>query len=106
MVDFESFTAIIDAMGGIDLPLTAEEIDYINWQCWRNKQVETRNELDIDSYQFESSENGETAMVHLNGRQALWYARDRDSAGSDFDRTSRQRTVINTVFSKLKSSGV
>ena len=39
VVDFESFTAIIDAMGGIDLPLTAEEIDYINWQCWRNKQV-------------------------------------------------------------------
>lgn len=106
LVDFSSFTSIIDAMGGIDLNLTAEEIDYINWQSHRNHQVDTRNELDIDSYDFRENDNGdETAVVHLNGRQALWYARDRDSEGSDFDRTSRQRIVINTIFSTLKSKG-
>ena len=105
MVDFSNFTAIIDAMGGIDLELTADEIDYINWQCWKNKQVETRNELNIDDYTFYENDNGEdVAKVHLNGRQALWYARDRDSAGSDFDRTTRQRIVIDTIFSQLKSS--
>lgn len=105
MVDFSNFTAIIDAMGGIDLELTADEIDYINWQCWKNKQVETRHELNIDDYTFYENDNGdEVAKVHLNGRQALWYARDRDSAGSDFDRTSRQRIVINTIFAQLKSS--
>ncbi|MDD6490567.1 MAG: LCP family protein [Clostridia bacterium] len=104
MVDFSNFTAIIDAMGGIDLELTADEIDYINWQCWKNKQVETRHELNIDDYTFYENDNGdEVAKVHLNGRQALWYARDRDSAGSDFDRTSRQRIVINTIFTQLKS---
>ncbi|MGN1457320.1 MAG: LCP family protein [Acutalibacteraceae bacterium] len=105
MVDFSNFTAIIDAMGGIDLELTADEIDYINWQCWKNKQVETRHELNVDDYTFYENDNGdEVAKVHLNGRQALWYARDRDSAGSDFDRTSRQRIVINTIFAQLKSS--
>lgn len=105
MVDFSNFTAIIDAMGGIDLELTADEIDYINWQCWKNKQVETRHELNVDDYTFYENDNGdEVAKVHLNGRQALWYARDRDSAGSDFDRTGRQRIVINTIFAQLKSS--
>ncbi len=105
LVDFESFTSIIDAMGGIDLELTSDEIDYINWQCWKNHQVETRNELNISDYTFYTDDDGyDVAKVHLNGRQALWYARDRDSAGSDFDRTYRQRTVINTVISNLKSS--
>lgn len=105
VVDFSSFTSIIDALGGIDLELTADEIDYINWQCWKNKQVQTRHELDVNDYTFETNDDGDsTAKVHLNGRQALWYARDRDSAGSDFDRTSRQRTVINTVISQMKSS--
>ena len=105
IIDFSSFTLIIDAMGGIDLNLTAEEIDYINWQCWKNKQVETRNEINIDDYTFNTDDDGnETTVVHLNGRQALWYARDRDSAGSDFDRTARQRIVMNTVFSKFKST--
>lgn len=93
VVDFDSFTSIIDAMGGIDIELTNEEIDYINWQSWRNKQVETRNEL-----------TDTAGVVHLNGRQALWYARNRDSAGSDFDRTNRQRNLMNIVLNKLQNS--
>lgn len=105
IIDFSSFTEIIDAFGGIDLELTAEEIDYINWQCWKNHQVETRNELNIDSYLFSQDEQS-TALVHLNGRQALWYARDRDSAGSDFDRTQRQRIVIDTMLTKVKSGNI
>ena len=105
VIDFSGFTQIIDAMGGMTLSLTAEEIDYINWQCWRNKQVDTRNELVIDESTFFEDENEQrVAKVHLNGRQALWYARDRDSAGSDFDRTTRQRIVIDTMLSQLKSS--
>lgn len=95
IVDFESFTSIIDTLGGIDLELTDEEIDYINWQCWKNNQVETRHEI-----------TAEAGVVHLNGRQALWYSRDRDSAGSDWDRTNRQRIVLNTIMSDLKKSNL
>lgn len=105
VLDFSGFTAIIDAADGIELELTADEIDYINWQCWRNKQVETKNELNIDDYNFYYNDNENyVAKVKLNGRQTLWYARDRDSEGSDFDRTARQRIVIGTLIEKLKSS--
>ena len=52
-------------------------------------------------------------MVHLTGQQALWYARNRglDSseeeigiAGDDWDRTSRQRKLLETVFNDMKSA--
>ena len=48
-------------------------------------------------------------MVHLNGRQTLWHARNRGDEkkgfdGDDFMRTSRQRDVIDTVMSKLQKS--
>ena len=100
IVDFKSFRSIIDILGGIDLELTAEEIDYINWQCWQNNQVETRNEIQADP-----------GIVHLNGRQALWYARDRGDeemgfSGSDFDRTQRQRTLLKTLANDMKSASL
>lgn len=100
IVDFSSFRSIIDILGGIDLELSAEEIDYINWQCWKNHQVETRNELPI-----------KPGIVHLNGRQALWYARDRGDeeagfSGSDFDRTDRQRKLLKTLVNDMKSASL
>ena len=105
IVDFNSFTEIVDSLGGIDLELTYNEIAYINWQSYRNHQTDDENELKKDEYDYYEDKDGySVALVHVNGRQALWYARDRDSAGSDFDRTQRQRIVINTIFTKLKES--
>lgn len=105
IIDFNSFTDIVDSLGGIDLELTYNEIAYINWQSYRNNQTDDDNELKKDDYHYYEDKDGyNVALVHLNGRQALWYARDRDSAGSDFDRTQRQRIVINTIFNKLKNS--
>ena len=105
IVDFNSFMDIVDSLGGIDLELTYNEIAYINWQSYRNKQTDDEDELKKDEYEYYTDKDGySVALVHLNGRQALWYARDRDSAGSDFDRTQRQRIVISTIFAKLKGS--
>ncbi len=105
IVDFNSFTGVIDALGGISIPLTQEEVDYINWQSYRNHQTDDEHELKAAEEAFAIDEEGRnTAAVRLSGRQALWYARDRDSAGSDFDRTQRQRRVINIVLSELKAA--
>lgn len=100
IVDFSSFRSIIDILGGIDIELTDEEIDYINWQSWKNKQVDTRNEI-----------TSPAGVVHLNGRQALWYARNRGDLeagfeGSDFDRTDRQRKLLRTLASNMKSASL
>lgn len=100
IVDFSSFKSIIDILGGIDIKLSDEEIDYINWQSWKNKQVKTRHEL-----------TDKEGVVHLNGRQALWYARDRGDidegfSGSDFDRTARQRKLLRTIASDMRSASI
>ena len=109
IVDFDSFTSIIDTLGGIDIELTSEEIDYINWQSWKNGQVTTRYELDVDDYSFYEDEDGDyVALVHLNGRQALWHARNRGQtgicSGDDFVRSQRQRAVLDVVLDGLKNS--
>lgn len=103
IVNFESFKSIIDALGGIDIKLTQDEIDYINWQTYLNKQSEERYEI-----------TDTPGLVHLNGRQALWYARNRGYedeehpefvvSGDDFDRTSRQRNLMRTLMDRFKKA--
>ncbi len=109
IVDFNSFKGIIDKLGGIDIELTQEEVDYIDWQTWKNHQADTRNELDAYSYTYApNSEGVEVAKVHLNGRQALWHARNRGEdgicSGDDYVRTERQRDVITLMINDLKNS--
>lgn len=108
-VDFASFESIIDGLGGIDIELSEAEIEYINWQSHKNKQVEDENELKKEDYNFYEKDDEKVAIVHLNGRQALWHSRNRGDEdmhfeGDDFMRTSRQRNVINTVMLKLQES--
>ena len=102
VVDYASFIDIIDVLGGIDLELTQDEIDYINYQLYKNKQSSTRTTI-----------TDPPGIVHLTGQQALWYARNRglDSAeeeigiaGDDWDRTSRQRKLLETLFNDMKSA--
>lgn len=87
-VNFEMFTALVDGLGGIDVEVTENEADYINNRHSYGKEKKP-------DY-FESGES-----VHLNGYQALWYARIR-KLDSDFMRTERQRKVISSIVSKVK----
>ena len=75
-VDFTGFRALIDAVDGIDITLTKEEADAVGLGT-----VEGQN--------------------HLNGKQALTYARLR-KVGTDFGRTKRQRTVLLAAFQKIR----
>lgn len=102
VVDYASFIDIIDVLGGIDLELSQDEIDYINYQLYKNKQSDTRTTI-----------TDAPGKVHLTGQQALWYARNRglDSseegigiAGDDWDRTSRQRKLLETMFNDMKGA--
>ncbi len=109
IVDFKSFKNIIDKLGGIDIELTQEEVDYIDWQTYMNNQADTRNELDAYSYEYKPNSKGEeVTKIHLNGRQALWHARNRGEdgicSGDDYTRTQRQRNVISIVVEKLKKA--
>lgn len=79
LIDFDGVMNLVDAMGGVNVNLTSEEIPYIS----PNKNLKFGNNV-------------------LSGKQALSYSRIR-RIGTDFQRTQRQRNVINAMYSKVKS---
>lgn len=80
-VDFEGFTRVIDAVGGVDITLTAREAEFL--------QVN----------------DGKAGTVHMDGALALSYSRIR-YLDSDFGRTQRQRNVLMSVFSHMRELSV
>lgn len=108
-VDFDSFREIIGVLGGVDIELTKDEIKYINAQIDVNDQTDRTSFLTYD----ETVPDDQKQLVHLDGYQALWYARDRGSdslggnpeysfSGDDWDRTSRQRNLLETIVKSLR----
>ena len=89
-VDFSTLPVIIDSLGGLELEITAEETEYINFYI---------NELnDINGTTSANIYNA--GVQHVDGTQALAYSRIRYTAGGDYERTHRQRIVLNALFEK------
>lgn len=93
-VNFISFAGIIDAVGGIDIDVSDEEAQEIN-----NILFSEVNGLMGDDQWADFLDGG--GKLHLNGKQALSYARIRYVGNSDFERTSRQREVITKIIPKV-----
>ncbi|MGN0448373.1 MAG: LCP family protein [Acutalibacteraceae bacterium] len=86
-VDFSSFEDIINALGGIYVEVQQYEADYINATTLFNIVP------------------GE--QVHLNGIEALCFARIRKSdSDSDVSRTRRQRMVITSLINSVKGASI
>ncbi len=94
LVNFEAFANLIDSVGGIDLELTSEEVEYVNAYL-----VEYNILLDRPQG-TDNMDPSVSGLVHLNGAQALSYSRNR-YLGTDFGRTERQRKVLTAVIEKL-----
>lgn len=74
-VNFSSLPIIIDALGGVEINITDEEVSHIPG---------------ISS----------AGTYNLSGEQALSYSRIRYAEGGDYKRTERQRTVLEALFKK------
>lgn len=93
--DFYSFVDIVDSIGGIDIEVTEAEIPVLNGYV---KELNKLNGRPEGTYYVT-----ESGLQHLNGTQALGYARIRYVGDGDFERTNRQRTVITKIFEKAKT---
>ena len=91
LVNFQAFANLVDAVGGVDLELSNEEVQYVNGYLVEYNQLEGRPE---GTDYLDSSLSGN---LHLNGPQALAYCRNR-YIGTDFARTERQRKVISAAM--------
>ncbi len=94
-VNFMTFLWGIDAIGGIDVEVDEEELYWVNGYL---NEINGLLGLHADTYKLTPDQTG---MQHLNGPQALAYARIR-YVGSDYARTGRQREVILAAISNLK----
>ncbi len=99
-VDFYSFMEAIDTMGGIDVDVQEEEL------YWCNQYIHASNLL-LGCDEFSDYLTyADGSFQHLSGKQALAYARFRYVGNGDFDRTERQRKVVNIIFDQLKTINV
>lgn len=92
-VNFDSFVDVIDAVGGVEINVTDEELQYVNGYL-----------SEINSLRGEKATAdtlSSAGTYTLNGKQALAYSRIR-YVGTDFGRTERQRTVMTKTLEKAK----
>ncbi|WP_026652311.1 LCP family protein [Butyrivibrio proteoclasticus] len=92
-IGFRGLTDVVNAVGGVEIELTEAEISHLN-----NYQSTMATELNLQ-YTPVTSAGKQT----LNGLQATAYCRIRYTAGDDFRRAERQRTVLMAVLDKAKT---
>ena len=95
-VNFETLPKIIDKIGGIELDIDADELEYINGYIAHLNNINGTSEPAIES----------TGVQHVSGTQALAYCRIRYTSGGDYKRTERHREVLTEIFKKIETMPV
>lgn len=101
VANFNVFKEVVDVVGGIDLDVSASEIDVMNGYIDEYNRVISYEDPSTDLMDY-----SDAGYTHLNGKQALAYCRVRYVGNGDFDRTGRQREVMGLIFEKCKSMSV
>ena len=95
-VNFDSVSEAVDQLGGVKILIDSEEVKYINPYIDETSRVTGKK----------SSHITQAGTYNLDGVQAVAYSRIRYTAGGDYKRTERMRTVIEAMFTKLKTKNI
>ena len=95
-VNFDSVAEVVDALGGININITSEEVQYINNYINETSKVTGKKSNHIT----------EAGNYNLDGVQAVAYSRIRYTAGGDYKRTERMRIVIEAMVEKIKTKSI
>lgn len=87
-VNFDTFAQIVDAIGGVDLDLTDDEVTILNNEGYIYGGVWTQAYVT-------------PGRNHLNGHDTLEYARLR-AVDDNFGRQQRQRTVMQAMLKQVR----
>jgi len=93
IIDFRAFQELIDIIGGVEVEVKDYEVNEINFYI---KEVNGANSTLIEKPGFQ----------RLNGQQALSFARIRKVGNGDFERTERQRIVLNSLLEQAKKINI
>ncbi|HAT4202324.1 TPA: LCP family protein [Clostridium perfringens] len=89
IVDFNAFVKVIDGINGIEVTVKDYELDELN------KYI-------LDGGGSEKDLLPSPGTYNLNGYQALSYARIRKVGNGEYERTERQRAVLQIALEKIK----
>lgn len=95
-VNFDAVSEAVDQLGGVKISIDSEEVKYINQYIDETARVTNKTAKHIT----------EAGTYNLDGVQAVAYSRIRYTAGGDYKRTERMRTVIEAMFTKLKTKSI
>ena len=90
-VNFQALVELVDMFGGVDITLSEGEVVWLNGYLVEEREVLGQECEDVPG----------PGLQHLNGMQALAYSRIR-YIGLDYERTERQRTVLEQVMKKAQ----
>lgn len=95
-VGFAGLVDVIDALGGIQMDITNEEILHLN-----NYQYGIAENLKRDYTPVKNA-----GLQVLDGMQATGYCRIRYTKGDDFRRAERQRNVLKAIMEEARGASV
>ncbi len=101
VINFYGLASIIDSLGGIDMEMTKQEAGAINTYLRKHPPKYDNQGKDYDRVELERKDG----VQHLDGIQAVMYARVR-SIDNDFERTSRQRKLLEALLGKVLDGGL
>lgn len=90
-VDFNAMADIINALGGVEVTVTEDEVNNLNKNL--------AEQIGISGKYSEGVHEAGTKV--LNGQQAVAYSRIRSTGKGDITRTMRQRTVLLGLVNKM-----
>ena len=94
-INFYGLAAIIDYLGGVDIELTKTEASRINYEL-------KKEPLPFDTNPDRDKVEAVAGVHHLDGMQAVTYARIRGISGeNDFNRSERQRKLLEVLLEQV-----
>ena len=105
-VNFSAMAEAVDALGGLDLPLSYAEMVFMNDYCIETSEETGKSYTPVELPDPKPVDEEALGEYHLNGVQVVSYCRIRYTSSMDMGRTERQRRVIGLMVDKAKKAGI
>ena len=102
-VNMNVLAEVVDSIGGIEIDVRSDEIDYLNGYQNEGSEITGKEIIPVTT----------AGLQTLNGLQALSYCRiryteavDSEHEGMDYERTLRQRVVLEKILEKVQQMDI
>lgn len=100
-IGFNGMIEVVNSLGGVEIDVKEEEIKHLN--NYQSSMFSTESKERLTEDYIKVTKPG---LQTLNGMQATAYCRIRATAGDDFKRAERQRTVLLAILEKARTASV